>query len=323
MTRLIKSIFVFFSILLIAIWILIARPIMPEKIIPQELVSVSDELLYQHVKALSVDHAPRDYSHPENLNASAEYIKDQFEKMGLEVIEQKFKVEHEEYKNLITSFGPKNGTKIVIGAHYDVAGLFPGADDNASGIAGLIELARLLKNETLKKNVTLVAFTLEEPPYFATGDMGSYVHAEKEREADSDIELMISLEMIGYFSDEKNSQKFPSKILKLFYPNKGNFVVVVDQLFSGWARKIKMAMSKQTTLPVYSINAPAMIPGIDFSDHRNYWAHGYAAVMITDTSFYRNLAYHTEEDTIDRLDFKKMGHVIEGVYSFIVEIAKY
>lgn len=309
-------------IVLCLIWILLARPALLQKQeIEAEKIIVDDQLLYQHVNVLSVDYAPRDFEHLANLNAVADYIVEQLEGIGLEVTEQTYSIENIEYKNIITSMGPEHGPKLVIGAHYDVAGAYPGADDNASGVAGLIELARLLKSQSLKKNITLVAYTLEEPPYFATHAMGSYVHAKNELKQGSDIELMISLEMIGYFSEEKDSQTFPLKILTLFYPAEGNFIAIVDQLFSGWARKIKTGMSRHTSLPVYSINAPASIPGIDFSDHRSYWEHGYDAVMITDTSFYRNFAYHTPEDTLDRLDYIKMAEVVQAVFGYVKELA--
>ena len=317
------GIFIFIlTVMLCLIWVLLTRPGIPQEMDFDNVVSVNEKLLYQHVKVLSSDYLPRNYEHLENLNASAVYIKNQFKKIGLEVTEQKYTVGNKEYKNIITSIGPKIGTKLIVGAHYDVAGPYPGADDNASGVAGLIELARLLKNENLKKNVTLVAYTLEEPPYFATNFMGSYIHAKKEREQGSDIELMISLEMIGYFSEEQDSQTFPLKILNLFYPDKGNFIAIVDQLFSKWARDMKLGMAKYMSLPVYSINAPAIIPGIDFSDHRNYWVHGYDAGMVTDTSFYRNFAYHTEEDTLDRLDYKKMAQVVQGVFGYVKELCE-
>lgn len=310
------------GIILFTVWILLARPsITQKKDSNADSISVNDKRLYQHVKTLSVDYLPRDYQHPENLNATAAYIKEQFEKIGFKVSEQIYTVADVEYKNIVVSLGPKTGSKLVIGAHYDVNGSTPGADDNASGVAGLIELARLLSAEKLDKNITLVAYTLEEPPYFATDAMGSYVHAKTERENNSDIELMISLEMIGYFSDEKGSQTFPSKLLSLFYPDHGDFIVVVDQLFSGWASEIKTGMAKHMSVPVYSINAPSIIPGIDYSDHRNYWAHGYDAIMVTDTSFYRNFAYHTDEDTLDRLDYKKMAEVVKGVFATVLEIS--
>lgn len=317
--RLIGIIIFILTVALCLVWILLARPSISQEMVSVDVISVNAKRLYQHVKVLSLDYLPRNYCHPENLNASAAYIKNQFEEIGLDVTEQKFTVGGIEYKNVISSLGPQTGPKLIIGAHYDVAGPYPGADDNASGVAGLIELARLLKSETLNKNVTLVAYTLEDPPFFATKSMGSYIHAQKEREKDSEIELMISLEMIGYFSEEKDSQTFPLKILSLFYPDRGNFIAVVDQLFSNQARDIKLRMAKHMSLPVYSINAPAIIPGIDFSDHLNYWAYGYDAVMITDTSFYRNFAYHTEQDTFDRLDYKKMAQVVQGIFGYVKE----
>lgn len=318
-TSIVRIVILLFIILGI-IWILLARPSVPQaKNSNTGSVTVDEKILYHHVKTLSVDYFPRDYKHPKNLNASAAYIKGAFEKIGLEVTEQKYTIRELEYKNIVTSLGSETGPKLVIGAHYDVNDPNPGADDNASGVAGLIELARLLQGEKLEKNITLVAYTLEEPPYFASDSMGSYVHAKAEWKKNSDVELMISLEMIGYFSDEKGSQIFPSKLLNLFYPDKGNFILIVDKFFSGQAGKIKTTMAKHMSLPVYSINAPSFIPGIDFSDHRSYWAHGYDAVMVTDTSFYRNFAYHTDEDTLDKLDYKKMAEVVKGVFGLVME----
>jgi Peptidase family M28 len=321
--------FLFIAIVSIIIttilWIAIARPsLLNTTNSIHKNITVDVKKLYQHVEALSVEHSPRSYSNINNLNATADYIKQQFESMGYDVIEQKYRGDNEEYKNLIINIGPQDSPKLVIGAHYDVAGELPGADDNASGVAGLIELARLLKDEPLNinKGLTLIAYTLEEPPFFGTGDMGSYIHAQSERESDSNIDLMISLEMIGYFSEEKNSQSFPLSFLNIFYPDKGNFIAVVDYFFSDNARKVKVAMTRNSSIPVYSLNAPTFVQGVDFSDHRNYWAHGYDAVMVTDTSFYRNEMYHTEGDTIDRLDFNKMAEVIKGVYGFVSEYLK-
>jgi Peptidase family M28 len=311
------------SILLGLLWVLLARPALtPERVTNGMVVTVNDKLLWQHVKVLSQDYSPRHFEHIGNLNASAQYIKNQFENMGLDVKEQTYNVNGEQYKNIITNLGPETGPKIVIGAHYDVAGPHPGADDNASGVAGLIELARLLKNENLNKNITLVAYTLEEPPYYATSAMGSYRHAQQERKKGSDIQLMISLEMIGYYSEKENSQTFPLKLLNLFYPNRGNFIAVVDQFFSGWGRNVKVGIAKYMSIPVYSINAPAIIPGIDFSDHRSYWAHDYDAIMITNTSFYRNVAYHSKNDTMDRLNFEKMAEIVKGVFGYVKELSQ-
>jgi len=181
----------------------------------------------------------------------------------------------------------------------------------------LLELGNLIKNMDLQHRVELIAYTLEEPPYFATPLMGSALHANKSRLENKKIKIMISLEMIGYFSDDNNSQNYPLKLLSLFYPERGNFIAIVDQLFSNHARGIKDAINTHTELAAYSINAPALIAGIDFSDHRNYWANNYPAVMITDTSFYRNKMYHTGGDTYKRLDYRKMEMLIYGIYKYI------
>ena len=308
---------------LLTIWYLVARPMFDSSksdVINND--SVSSELLEKHVKKLSVDFLPRDYSNLVNLNKTANYIKNQFELMGLSVEEQKYTYLDSEYKNVIVHLGPSKGSKIVIGAHYDVAGELPGADDNASGVAGLIELARQLKGKDLKKGVTLVAYTLEEPPVYRTEYMGSFVHAKSEYEKGSEIDLMISLEMIGYYSDEKDSQQFPVKLLKYFYPTEGNFIAVIDILTSRWGKKVKKGLSKHMELGVHSINAPRSIPGIDFSDHRSYWNFGYAAVMQSDSSFYRNTAYHSAGDTYDRLDYNKMSQLISALSFYIQELAQ-
>tara|TARA_R110001592_G_scaffold29350_19_gene106752 strand:- start:9917 stop:10888 length:972 start_codon:yes stop_codon:yes gene_type:complete len=302
------------------LWVALARPlIFQQAALKSESNEFVEKKLYQHVKKLSVDYTPRNH---QNLNAAAAYIKHQFEEIGYDVIEQKYEVNDFIYKNIIVNIGPQNNSKFVVGAHYDSAGTTPGADDNASGVAGLIELSRLVKNNQLNRPITFVAYTLEEPPYYASQNMGSFVHAKSEKEQNSKIELMISLEMIGYYSDKEGSQKFPINILKYVYPNTGNFIAVIDRVFSNNAYKVKKAMSQKMEMPVYSMNAPAFIPGVDFSDHRSYWAHGYDAVMVTDTSFYRNFKYHTDGDTLDRLDFKKMKQVVDGVYNFIKEHEK-
>src|SRR6266542_3744173 len=133
------------------------------------------------------------------------------------------------------------------------------------------------------------------------------------------VRVMFSLEMIGYFSDAPGSQRFPSSVLSLFYPTEGNFISVIGKMGAGMlVRKIKKAMAEATSLPVYSINAPRLIPGVDFSDHLSYWREGYPAVMITDTAFYRNANYHTMWDTADRLDYQRMSQAVEAVYAAVI-----
>ncbi len=276
---------------------------------------VDSAKLEQHVKYLSHDISSRSYDELTGLNAASEYIKQQFISFGTTPIEQRFEVDGQIYQNIVVKYGPRAGEKIVVGAHYDAYNSMAGADDNASGVAGLIELGRLLATTELKYAIELVAYTLEEPPFFAGENMGSYVHAHS---IEQPIKLMISLEMIGYFSDQSGSQRYPASLMGLIYPDQGNFIAVVDQFFSTQGQQLKNTFNKHSTLPAYSINAPAWVPGVDFSDHRNYWDKGIPAVMVTDTAFYRNDRYHTGDDTYETLDYRKMSLVVWGVYQHLI-----
>ena len=180
---------------------------------------------------------------------------------------------------------------MVVGAHYDVCGNQPGADDNASGVAGLLELARMLSDCQLKYRIDLVAFALEEPPYFRSPSMGSYIHAKSLADNQIRVKGMISLEMIGYFTEKKRTQEYPVGILKLFYGNRGNYITVVRKFSDGKFSRRFTRSFRDAKLPVKSFQGPRFLPGIDYSDHLNYWNHGFSAVMITDTSFYRNKNY--------------------------------
>lgn len=285
--------------------------------------AVEPARLESHVRALAQTMSPRDEGHPENLDLVAAYIRKEFEHWGGILSEQPYEVRGRTYRNVIAQFGPETPERIVVGAHYDTAGALPGADDNASGVAGLIELARLLGSASLPMRVELVAFTLEEPPFFRTAQMGSAVHAASLRKQGVRVRVMFSVEMIGYFSDAAGSQIFPTPILKAFYPAAGNFIAVVGDLGQGLVvRRVKKAMREASPLPVYSINAPRAIPGIDLSDHLNYWEAGYSAVMITDTAFFRNMNYHTLLDTPERLDYRRMAMVVEGIYTAVLKLSQ-
>ena len=170
--------------------------------------------------------------------------------------------------------------------------------------------------------VILVAYDTEEPPYFGSEDMGSYHHAKLIKDSEISVRLMISLEMIGYFSSEKDSQSYPHPLFQLVYPNSGNYISIIDKFFSNDARELKSIMRQVMSLGVYSSNVPKMFPGADYSDHRNYWSHGYNAVMITNTAFHRNTEYHTEQDTHDRLNYESMAQVVNGVYWSIIELGR-
>ncbi len=226
-------------------------------------------------------------------------------------------------KTLLLITVPADGSLIIIGAHYDSATSYendqliytPGADDNASGVAGLLELARLLQQQAPKTGVQLVAYASEEPPFFRSDEMGSAVHAAS---LERPVKLMIALEMIGYYDSASGSQDYPYSVMSWLYPDRGDFIAVVGRMQDISAvRQVKSALLSATELPVYSINAPGFIPGIDFSDHLNYWQQDIPAVMITDTAFYRNKQYHQSGDTADRLNYQKMAQVIDGVISLL------
>jgi hypothetical protein len=276
------------------------------------------------VRTLAERFFPRDHTHVANLDAAARFIAGELRAAGVTVSEQEWQVGGRVYRNLIARIGGDGAERIVVGAHYDACGdTNPGADDNASGVAGLIELARLLAKRPPAISVELVAWSLEEPPYFRTANMGSAVHARSLAATGVHVRAMLSLEMIGYFSDAQNSQGFPLKLLKLFYPTRGNYISIVGKLGSGrLVRRIKAAMRGASPLPVHSITAPRFIPGVDFSDHLNYWDQGWPAVMITDTAFYRNDRYHTPGDTADTLDYRRMAQVIDGVAAAVHTLAE-
>lgn len=297
-------------------WMLSVRPTASKAKRPQSPAPQRARIanLRAHVAMLANELIPRSWRHRANLERAADYIAASLKDSGARVEKQVFHVDGQAYTNIIAAFGPAEGPWLVVGAHYDVAGDGPGADDNASAVAGLLELGRLLGANVLSRRVLLAAYCLEEPPFFATPHMGSVIHAQSLKKAGRRIELMICLEMIGYFSDQPGSQRFPFPLLRLFYPSTGNYIMVVDRLVSGHGPRIRDAMRPAEPLSVYSINAPAFLWGINLSDHRSFWQAGYDAVMITDTAFYRNRAYHTAGDTADRLDYNRMARVVDGLF---------
>ena len=278
----------------------------------------------------------RDFLHPQILDQVADYIHGRLKSCGGRTCYQDFKPggagADNRFRNVLSEFGPEDGPRVVVGAHYDVCGYdakgklsdepMPGADDNASAVAGLLELARIFKDKPPSLRVELAAYSQEEPPFFGTPGMGSAVHSRSLKESKAKVLGMICLEMIGFFSDEPNSQKFPLPFLKHFYPTTANFISVVGKLGQGgFVRRVRNAMKASAgDLDIRSIAAPPIVQGIDYSDHRNYWKEGYKAVMITDTSFLRNPHYHQTTDTPDTLDYQRMARVVDGVYNAILQL---
>ena len=289
-------------------------------------MKAAKEALYRHVDFLTSLAPARNYLNTETLEKVCRYLKEEFRRMGAQPEEQVWTAEGQPYKNIMASYNPDKSKRLVVGAHYDVCGDQPGADDNASAVAGLLETARLVfaQQPALDYRIDFVVYCLEEPPFFGTKNMGSYVHAKSLHEQHADVMGMICYEMIGYFSEEPRSQNFPSPELAERYPHTGNFIIVVGlETFQAFNEKFYSLMKKGAALDVQVISFPLGF-GSEYaglSDQRNYWAFGYPALMINDTSFLRNPHYHQVTDTIDTLNFDKMVEVVNGVTHAILHFA--
>jgi len=301
------------------VWIAVAQPSCRQNHVSR--ATVDPVTLRKHVETLSRQFYPRSWENKTTLDQCAEYIAKHFGEAGAIVEYQSVTVHRKQYRNVIGRFNPGRGSRVVVGAHYDACGETPGADDNASGVAALIELAYLLGKSTATNAVELVAYVLEEPPFFRTAFMGSAAHAKSVADDKANVRGVIVLEMVGYFSDEWGSQAYPVPMLRLIYPSRANFIAVASRWDQGdWIKKVKSGMKQTTDLPVYSIRAPSFLPGIDFSDHLNYWPYGIKALMITDTAFYRNKMYHENGDTVDRLDYRRMSKCVVALFEALKSI---
>ncbi|MET4073121.1 M28 family peptidase [Hymenobacter sp. UYCo722] len=277
--------------------------------------------LRQHLLFLTTTPQPRNYQHPVVLDSVAAYLARQLRAAGAyEVGEQPYVVEGGSYRNVLASFGPAEGPRLIIGAHYDVCGEQPGADDNGTGVAALLELARLLGQQPhLPYRIDLVAYTLEEPPFFRTPQMGSYVHAAALNAAGVPVRGMVALEMLGYYDDRRGSQHYPIGPLKFIYGSRGNYLTVAQKFGNGrFGRRFARGYRAAAALPVKRFKAPAWLPGIDFSDHLNYWKFRYPAVLLTDTAFYRNRRYHQAGDTLARLDMRRLGLAVDALMATVL-----
>ena len=272
-------------------------------------------LIKSHLTAITKTEGFRNHQNPELLDKTAAYLYSHFKLYADTVFYQDYLANGQRYRNVIGAFGTHKRERIVVGAHYDVCGNQEGADDNASGVVGLLELSRLLKGRSLNYRIDLVAYTLEEPPYFRTEYMGSYVHAKSLANSNTPVYGMVSLEMIGYFKDGKKTQDYPAGILSLFYGRRGNFITLVNKFGKGkFARRFGKKFKEASIVKTKKFTGPRVMPGIDFSDHLNYWNLGFSALMVTDTSFYRNKNYHEATDTMETLDLGRMARVIDGLF---------
>ncbi len=283
------------------------------------------ERLAGHVQVLAGEIGERciDGSY-EELGRAAEYVESQFEQMGYETKDQWYEVGGVKVRNIEVSIAGASDPEevVVVGAHYDSALGTPGADDNASGVAVLLELARTMGGKETGRTVRFVAFVNEEPPWFQTDDMGSVRYAGMCKERGDRVKAMLSLEMLGCYSDEEGSQKYPPPFSS-FYPEVGNFVAFVGNTGSGsLVRRCVKVFRRSVEFPSEGAAAPASIPGVGFSDHWSFWQQGWKAVMVTDTAFNRYAHYHEGTDTVEKVDAERMARVTVGLVGVVEELSR-
>lgn len=271
--------------------------------------------LREDVDSLAGPYAGRAFG-TDVLDAAGSFVARRLTEAGHVVAEQSYRAAGHTVRNLeVTIPGTVHPDSIVLlGAHYDVVVGTPGADDNASGTAALLELARLLAGSSPARTIRLVAFTLEEPPYFWSDSMGSVVYAQAARARGDAITAMLSLEAIGYYSDAPGSQRYPP-VLGWFYPSVGNFVAVVGNIRSrALVHTVVRDLRSHLAVPTTGAATLNAFPGVGWSDHWSFWQEGYPAVMVTATATFRNPHYHDEGDGPAVVDVERLARVVHGLH---------
>lgn len=278
--------------------------------------------LRAHVIALAGTRAQRNVGNPSRYAEARGYVEDALQKAGYEPERQDYRVGEVGCSNLVATLRGATHETVVIGAHYDAASGTPGADDNASGTAALLALARRLASDRPERTLRFVAFANEEPPHFQTGDMGSVVYAHSLAERGETVVAMLSLESIGYYSDAEGSQRYPPP-LSAFYPSRGDFVAFVGNVQSrALVREALSAFREAEAFPSQGAALPALLPGVGWSDQWAFWQAGYPGVMVTDTAPFRNPHYHASSDTPETLDYDRLARVTRGLVSVVRRLAR-
>ncbi|MEO7166710.1 MAG: M28 family peptidase [Spartobacteria bacterium] len=283
--------------------------------------TLRDELA-AHVQKLGGEIGERNLSHYPQLQAAANYIEGNLTASGWKVRREQYELQGKKCDNIVAELAGASPEIVLIGAHYDSVFGAPGANDNGSGVAALLALARRFAGTHPAKTLRFVAFVNEEPYYFQSTEMGSYVYAAGCRERGDQISAMISLETIGYFSSESGSQKYPLPGLDLIYPSAGNFIAFVANVSSRTLLRDALgAFRMDSTIPSEGAALPAKVPGIGWSDQWSFWQHGYPGIMVTDTAPFRYPDYHKATDTADKLDYDSMTRVVKGMEGVIRYLA--
>jgi peptidase M28-like protein len=302
-----------------------AAPLSPDEIALREELRAD-------VQKLAREIGERNMWHYAQLNAAADFIEDSFSHAGLRTRRDSYDMRGQACHNIEAEIpGCVQGAAvsspppsiIVIGAHYDSVFGSPGANDNGTGVAATLALARHFAGRKPQHTLRFVAFVNEEPPYFLSDEMGSFIYAGRCKARHDNISAMISLETIGYFSDVPKSQTYPSPILGIPYPKIGNFIGFVSNIHSrALLRRVVGLFRKHAKIPSEGAALPAFIPGVSWSDQWSFWRHGYPGVMVTDTAPFRYPYYHSSSDTPDKVDYDRFTLVVSGMEKVIEELDK-
>jgi hypothetical protein len=321
--------FVFIAVVLIGSWFTVVR--MPGKSFAGDLPKLTqaeqvlrDELRQDVDRIAGSEIGDRNYMFYENLVAVANYLESSFAESGYEVARQSYEIHGQVFDNLeVEITGNKKPDEIVvIGAHYDSVVGAPGANDNGSGAAAVLALARRFAGKETARSLRFVEFVNEEPPFFWSEEMGSLVYAKRCRDRGENIVAMLSLETIGYYSDAPGSQEYPLGLLNLVYPITGNFIAFIGNLASGnLVQQVVGSFRSHTQFPSEGAAMPSNVPGAGWSDHWPFWQMGYPALMVTDTAPFRYPHYHTIADTPDKIDFDRLARVVGGIERVVQELA--
>ncbi len=290
--------------------------------LPADEVTLREELRAD-VQKLAGEIGERNMRHYPQLNAAADFIENSFSRAGLHPRRDSYELHGQACHNIEAEIPGAHPEIILIGAHYDSVFGSPGANDNGSGVAATLALARRFAVRKPEHTLRFVAFVNEEPPYFLSSEMGSLVYAGRCKARGDKISAMISLETIGYFSDAPNSQVYPSRVLGAFYPKVGNFIGFVSNVHSRVLLRRVIALFRQhAKIPSEGAALPSFIPGVSWSDQWSFWRHGYPGIMITDTAPFRYPYYHSANDTPDKLDYDRFTLVVRGMEKVIEDLDK-
>ncbi len=282
----------------------------------------SERNIRTHVEALAGTIGERNVFRPAALHAAEDYIEAVWRQQGREVIRHEYDIDGARCSNLEVIQPGTDADVLVVGAHYDSVPGSPGANDNGSGVAALLEIARLFAHATPVTSVRFVAFANEEPPFFGTTKQGSLVYAKAAKARGDNIKLMVALETMGYYSDAPGSQRYPP-LLRYFFPGQGDFLALISDMRSLPAtRHMARVFRDHADFPLEYAGLFRWVPGVAWSDHRSFWICGYRALMVTDTAFFRYPYYHSPEDTPDKLNFPKLAKATVGLFQCMSSIAK-